>query len=87
MSNTVKKIRKIVTHVPTGRTWQTQGVPYTNERDEEYGRWIVRVLNGESVAFTLPTGMNENHSRQTMFNAELLKQCVVEVEVYEVRDE
>ena len=84
---TIRKIRKIVTHVPTGRTWQTRGFPYNDERDSEYGKWLTRVLDGETVCFSLPTGLNDNHFRQTVFNAELLKQCVVEIEVYEDRDE
>lgn len=87
MSGTVTKIRKIVTHVPTGKSWQTKGFPYNSERESEYSRWLVRVLDGETSSFTLPTGLNDNHFRQTLFNAELLKQCVVEVEVYEDRDE
>ena len=87
MSDTVQKIRKVVTHVPTGRQWATRGFPLNAEREEEYGKWLFRVLNGDTPAFTLPTGLNDKHFRQTAFNAELLKQCVVEVEVYEDRDE
>jgi len=87
VTTTKQMIRKIVTHVPTGKSWQTQGFPATAERQEEYGRWLVRVLNGETTGFTLATGLNDKHFRQTLFNAELLKQCVVEVEVYEERDE
>jgi hypothetical protein len=80
-------IRKIVTHVPTGKSWQTQSFPCTDERQNEYGNWLIRVLNGTTSSFTLATGLNDKHFRQTMFNEELLKQCVVEVEVYEERDE
>jgi hypothetical protein len=87
MSDTVKKIRKVVTHVPTGKQWATQGFPFNAVREDEYGKWLIRVLNDDTPAFTLPTGLNDKHSRQTLFNEELLKQCVIEVEVYEERDE
>jgi len=80
-------ICKVVTHVPTGKSWQTQGFPLNDERQTEYGKWLLRVLNGETASFTLPTGLNDKHFRQTLFNAELLTQCIVEVEVYEERED
>ena len=87
MTTTKKMIRKIVTHVPTGKSWQTRGQPLTKEREDEYDKWLMRVMNGDVVCFALATGLNDWHSRLTLFNAEMLKQCVVEVEVYEERDE
>jgi hypothetical protein len=82
-----KMIRKVVTHVPTGVAWQTRGFPLTETREHEYDNWLMRVMSGEATCFTLDTGLNDNHSRLTLFNAELLKRCVIEVEVYEERDE
>ena len=87
VSKTVKKIRKVVTHVHTGRRWDTMGVPYSPEKEEEYVKWLFRILSGETTAFTMSTGLNDKHVRQTLFNAELLKQCVVEIEVYEDSEE
>lgn len=83
---TIRKIRKVVTHVSTGRQWATPGVPYTEALDNDYFEWLKRRMDAD-CAFTIPTGLNDTHHRHTSFNPEILKQCVVEVEIYEDRDE
>lgn len=83
----IKMIRKVVTHVPTGRQWHSRGQVYSEKIEKEYEKSLDRLLMGETTAFAIPTGVGPKHSRLTFFNAHIFKECVFEIELYEDRDE
>ena len=81
----MKMIRKVIHHLPTDKEWFSKGVELTNEIDKDYNEWVVGITVGSTKAFTFLAGMGDDSIRKMAFTENILKDCVVYLEVWEVR--
>ena len=81
----MKFIRKVVTYVPTGRQWYGKPREYSEEADQQFAQWMGNIGSGKTVSFTIDTGM-PGLERSSAFSEDIIKMCVVEVEIYEVSE-
>ena len=82
----MKMIRKVIHHLPTDKEWFSKGVELTNEVDKAYNEWLSDIMSGNTTAFSFVASLGDTSTRKVAFTNEVLKNCVVYLEVWEVNE-